>query len=324
MTTKDILEMKRIECFKIRIGELREGQIWDIKSQNVLLDIFFGKSSLESNPCIIIADPFLFVFNDTLYLFYEEKRLHTDGILKMIKTTDLENWSIPVNVLEEPFHLSYPFVFEEGDQIYMIPETCAVGEVRLYKTESLNPCRFKKECLLLNHNGIKSDVIVDYSDSSVYKHKDGIYYLMTTLNVKGENQLHIYLSDKLEGPYKSHPLSPVCTSREYGRNAGGLIENNGKLYRVAQDCSVRYGDNIHVFEIKELSQTKYKEKIVIRNIIDTSIPFYKEGGHQYSVVQFKGKTILATDAKEYQSFITNRLLNKVKRYCMHFKYKTTK
>lgn len=37
-------------------------------------------------------------------------------------------------VLEEEFHLSFPYAFRVGDDIFMIPETCANRDIRLYKS----------------------------------------------------------------------------------------------------------------------------------------------------------------------------------------------
>ena len=35
--------------------------------------------------------------------------------------------------LEENFHLSYPYIFKFENNIYMLPETAQVNEIRLYK-----------------------------------------------------------------------------------------------------------------------------------------------------------------------------------------------
>lgn len=304
--------MNTIECFKIRIIERLGFDQWDIDSSKVLHEILCDGTSFNINPIIICADPFLFVDANTLFLFYEEKRLRTPGILRMICTTDLKKWSKPVTVLEEPFHLSYPCVFEDNGIVYMIPETCAAGEVRLYKADNKELTSFSQECVLLRHEVHDSHIDIDYSDSSIYKHKDDKYYLMTTLCIDGVNKLQLYVADVLKGPYSEHPLSPVCKSQKYGRNGGCMFEKDGHIYRVAQDCEKRYGDNVHLFEVTELSEREYSETLIKENLLNTSIPFYAEGGHQFNMVDFNGKTIVATDAKEYQLYLFNRIIGKLK------------
>ena len=125
--------MRKIECFKIRILEDNGDHIWEIGHQRPIHDIVCDHFSSSLNPVTIVADPFLFVYQDKLFLFYEKKRNYSPGVICMTCTEDLTHWSNSVVVLEEHFHLSYPYVFEEKGNVYMIPETSAVGDIRLYK-----------------------------------------------------------------------------------------------------------------------------------------------------------------------------------------------
>lgn len=306
--------MDKIECFKIKLLEGKFESPWELSSLTTIYEILCDRPSFNSNPITIVADPFLFVHDDYLYLFYEEKRMWTHGVLKMIRTNDLIKWSEPVVVLQESFHLSYPFVFEDDGDIYMIPETCEANEVRLYKADNNELTHFYLDRTILKHNEINTDITIDYSDSSIIKYLDGNYYLTTTLCINGENQLCLYVADNLKGPYREHPQSPVCISQKYGRNAGSLFMRNGRIYRVAQDCVQRYGDNIHLFEVTCLSEDAYSEQLVKDYLLDTSIGFYSEGGHQLNVVEFKNRTIVAVDAKEYNTYLSNRIVRKIKNY----------
>lgn len=302
--------MKKIECFKIRILIADENSIWNIEQMLPIHDILCDRHPFSTNPIVIVADPFLFVHREKLFLFYEEKRNYSNGVLKMTCTTDLKTWSKPTKILKEPFHLSYPFVFEENGKIFLIPETSDIGDIRLYKAtnDDLNNFTFYKTL-------IKKDVVeteIGYADTSIFK-KDSTFFLMTSIERDGSNIMYLYTSDHIEGPYTEHPCSPVCSSAQYGRNGGCLLESaDGKIYRVAQDCKYRYGDDIHLLQVDELTPKTYKEHLVKSNIIPTSIPFYQEGGHQYNIVRFKGRMIVATDAKEYNTYTIYRLWHKSK------------
>lgn len=292
---------KSIECFKIEITI----------DKRPVLSISCSTTLHIDNPIIIEADPFLFVKGDTLYLFYEDKRLWAPGIITMRCTKDGEHWTKPVTVLQEHYHLSFPFVFEEEGKIYMLPETSANHSIRLYRADNNRLDSFSFDSCLLKREDDLNQIELDYSDSLIYK-KDGMFYLFTTYNDGKENILELYVSESLRGSYELHPASPVCRNMKYGRMAGPLMEKDNKLYRVAQDCVKRYGDNVHLVEIDELSPTTYREHVVKENLLPIDQSFYRNGGHQYCAVDFKGHTYLATDAKEYKSFFLARLSRKIK------------
>lgn len=301
----------KVECFKIRLFQATDScDFGDMDDFEPVKTIRCLSPYLCLNPVIILADPFLFVHNDTLFLFYESKRLTSPGVIKMICTQDLEHWSEPLTVLKENFHLSYPYVFADGNGIYMIPETGADGSVRIYQATDNGLTKWELRKKLLVQPGDK-EVKMDYADSSVYK-KDNVYYLMTTLQyADGVNTLELYCSDSLMGTYKAHPCSPVAHSSKVGRNAGCLQMIDGKLYRYSQDCTVRYGDNVNISEVLELSPLAYEERLLKENIFPLVSPFYKYGGHQLNIVRFRGKTVVATDAKEYHYLLLQRVMNRL-------------
>lgn len=298
--------MKKVECFKIQL--LESNRDFDLSKARSLLKIMCGKTSLLNEPTSIVADPFLFVKQGTLYLFYEDKKLYHKGTISMTKTTDLLEWTAPVTVLEESCHLSYPWVFEEGGHVYMIPETCGLKEIRLYEAdEELQKFTYVKT--ILNDENACTEGF-SFSDTSIY-HNDDMYYLMTTVNDGKRNILKLYISDKFDEGYREHLMSPISADNMYGRNAGSLLEIDGQLYRVAQDCKKRYGDNVNLLIIEEMNKATYRERVVKNSIIPTAIPFYNEGGHQFNMVEFKGKHIIATDAKEYHYFMLDRIKRKL-------------
>jgi len=302
--------MRKIECFKIRILENETKHFFGFDFSKPIKDILYNQFSLSLNPVTIVADPFLFVYNDILFLFYEMKRNYSPGIICMTSTSDLVRWTQPHIVLEENFHLSYPFVFEDNGSVYMVPETSEIGDIRLYKADNNCLKHFSYYKTIVKKEVIDSEI--GYADSSIYN-KEGIYYLITSIERNRKNILYLYYSDCLSGPYKEHPSSPICLSSKYGRNGGSFInDESGNLYRVAQDCEKRYGDNLHIFQIDKLSSYEYKEHLIKSYLIPLDIPFYSEGGHQLSLVFFKNRMIIATDAKEYHSYTFIRLLHKLR------------
>ncbi len=305
-----------IECFKIKLLQFESCRdCFNLHSGKELLKIRCLKPPFFINPITIVADPFLFVLDSRLYLFYESKRWRSPGVIKMVSTTDLKRWTSPVEVLREPFHLSFPWVFKENGKVYMIPETSGDSSIRLYEAsnDKLTSFHFKKN-IIVDKNA--EDWRCSFVDSSFVK-KNGCYYLFTSrLRKDKTNVLELYISDKMDGDYKPHPCSPILISNKVGRNAGSVINFNDTLLRFSQDCSKRYGDNVHISKITKLNTEEYEEQLVKENIIPLDIPFFCDGGHQFSLEYYSGKYIVATDAKEYHSLLFNRMLFRLLRF-MH-------
>ena len=246
-------------------------------------------------PILFRADPFLYVRGDELYLFYELQHGFDYGQIAMIKTQDLIHWSKPFVVLQEPFHLSFPFVFEEAGQIYMIPESQENNEIRLYRAnDDLTSFSYVKT--LLRQERVKG-LQCNYVDNHVYK-KNGAFYLFTSYMMDWKTTQELYVSDNLlSGTFLKHPCSPICISHEYGRNGGSIIEYEDKLLRVSQDCHKDYGENVSLHQILDLDEQCYKEKLFMRNIFSNNCLF-PDGGHQLNIAKFNGKYVYATDYKQ--------------------------
>lgn len=277
--------------FSIRVFEQTLEDSMFAHKGRTLLTIESDTSLFNPNATVILADPFLFVKGDTLYLFYEHlDKWFGTGRLCMRATKDLTKWTEEVDVLVEPFHLSFPYVFEDRGKVYMLPETGGNKSIRLYEADDDTLTQWKLVKKL-------KDVEGPWYDSVIYK-KDGKYYLFTGSDDNVQQEEHLFVSDNLMGPYLEHPMSPIYVGRDGGRNAGSIIEHGGKLYRPVQECIGSYGEQTSVMEIMTLTPTEYKELLYKKNIINTTIPPYKYGGHQWNQVEFLGKRVVATDYRE--------------------------
>lgn len=305
--------MQQSGCFTIDVSVQEGGRPFLSTARTSILRMKHSHWYSLFYPPMMQADPFLFVNGETLYLFYEYMPIGKGlGVIKVTSTTDLVHWSKPVQITHEPeCHFSYPWVFEEDGVVYMMPETGCEHNIRLYHAVNEELTEWEKYKVILERPKEKWDGIkFDYADSCIYK-KDNTYYLFTSYNDGKEYFLELYTSDKLEGPYRLHPTSPICTGNKYGRCAGSLIAANGKLYRPTQDCVTTYGGQTHILEIDELTPTTYKEHVVRENIIPQDEQFYCDGGHQINFATFNGKTIVAADAGYSTSFFLERIRIKI-------------
>ena len=302
--------MLPIDGFKVRIVEMDSFSFDITRGREILrLDGCDHPSLLGFN--LIEADPFLFVYNEKLFLFYESMKYGGRGVINMISTTNLKDWTKPITVLKEKCHLSYPFVFfnEKTNEIFMIPETCQLKEIRLYKgaNEDLTDFRYYKT--IMRDNVVSTQI--SFSDSSVFI-KDGVYYLHTTRQIENNNVLELYVSSNIDGPYCRHPSSPILKDLKFGRNGGALMTINDKIYRPAQNCAVGYGGDLGIFEVNEISNSNYMETILSDNVLLGKSACYKNGGHHFQRVKFAGKYIISTDAKVQNKYVANRIFDKIK------------
>ena len=304
------------EHFGIAIFEDSSWDLNDIHKKKEIYRREIGNSLLPKS-LMIQADPFLYVMNDTLYLFYESMRNGGKGILKMVHTTDLTHWSLPVTVLVEPWHLSFPFVYNLADGVYMIPESEACNEVRLYKAnDDLTSFTFVKTLLKQERT---DNIFFNYSDSHVFQ-KNSVFFLFTSVFYKWEYHLELYYTDDLlQHSLRPHPLSPVCIGNHFGRCGGSLLQTADGLLRVAQDCEQSYGANISLLKILELTPERYTEKLFLQDVFHVKDEPFKDGGHQLHVVNYRGKIIYATDYRKQKWCWYHRLSELTRKLCKAFK-----
>lgn len=282
-----------IHNFSIRVFEIPlDYPMFSIAGGKTALELKSDKGVFNPNASVILADPFLFVKDDTLYLFYEHlTRWFGKGRICMRKTNDLKNWSKEKDVLVEPFHLSFPYVFEDEGKVYMLPETGGDKSITLYEATDNTLTKWHKVSKLMEGGD-------PWYDSVIHK-QDGKYYLFTGHDNDVQQVQHLFMADSLTGPYTEHPSSPICEGRDRARNAGSVIKkNNNELYRPVQVCVNGYGEQTSVMKIETLTPTEYKETLYKKDIIDTQTPPYTMGGHQWNPVEFMGKIIVATDYRE--------------------------
>ncbi|XP_042479116.1 glucosamine inositolphosphorylceramide transferase 1-like [Macadamia integrifolia] len=207
-------------------------------------------------PSNFVADPFLFVQGDTLYLFYETKNSVTlQGDIGVAKSIDKgASWQQLGIALDEDWHLSYPYVFSYHDQIYMMPESSQKGELRLYRAINF-PLQWTLDKVIMKRP-IVDAVVINYNRN---------YWLLGSdhsgFSSKKNGELEIWYSSSPMGPWKPHKQNPIYnTDKSYGaRNGGRPFIYNGNLYRIGQDCGESYGQRVHVFKVEVLNKDEYKE-----------------------------------------------------------------
>ncbi|KFK24896.1 hypothetical protein AALP_AA8G038800 [Arabis alpina] len=225
---------------------------WPV-SNPVLTCASLTNSGLPSN---FVADPFLYVQGDTLYIFFETMNpVTSQGDIGVAESIDNgATWKPLGLALDEAWHLSYPFVFNYNGEIYMMPESSELGQLRLYRAVNF-PLSWKLEKVILKKPLVDSTMI----------HHQGNYWLFgsdhSSFGAKKNGQLEIWYSSTPLGPWKPHKKNPVYNGKRNvgARNGGRAFLHDGNLYRVGQDCGENYGKRLRIFKIEVLSKQVYRE-----------------------------------------------------------------
>ena len=208
-------------------------------------------------PNAFLADPFTITVNGTTHLFVEEFPYDSrKGVISAYRLDGEKSERIGV-VLEEPYHLSFPFVFEHEGEIYMVPEGGGGRSVKLYKASSF-PTGWTEVKTLLSD--------VPAVDTILFEHGSR-WWLLTTIQGDGPGlnnaELHAFHSDSPLGEWMPHEANPIIMDAGKGRNGGFTRDRDGKPCRVAQVPGFTfYGAGSAVYRIDELTPAAYRETLV--------------------------------------------------------------
>ncbi len=202
------------------------------------------------------ADPFVVNKNNKYYIFveelvYKEKK----GKISVIEMDNNGKYGDSKVVLERDYHLSYPFIFQENGQTYMIPETIQKHRIELYKCIDF-PMRWELEEILIDK--------IEAADTTLFKYNDK-YWLFTSLKpnigTSVNDEVYLFYSDNLlKGNWKPHPQNPIISDVRCSRPAGNIFTIGNQIFRPAQNCSKHYGYGMQIREIIKLNEYEYEEK----------------------------------------------------------------
>ncbi|GBU17519.1 MULTISPECIES: formyl transferase [Methylobacterium] len=214
------------------------------------------------------ADPFPIERDGEGFVFVEEYIHAIDkGVISALRFGPGGPKGTPVPVLEEPHHLSYPFVFEAEGSVWMIPESGAAETIDLYRATDF-PGGWRKEATLVS--GLVA------SDATLIQ-KDGRWWMLATVcPARAEapfgggsfsDALHVWSAPDFRGPWTPHPANPVLVDIASARPAGRIISRNGRLIRPAQNCERGYGNALALARIDRLDDEGYAQTVetVIRS-----------------------------------------------------------
>ena len=255
-----------------------------------------------------VADPFIIKRDNSFSMFFEvSSKWDSKGRIGLALSEDGYKWNYSKIVLDEPFHLSYPYVFQYKEQYYMIPECGESGALKIYKANEF-PFEWSFICDLMEG---------DFGDASLFQYDDKFWILAEKkTNEERNNNLHLYYSQNLFSGWKEHINSPIYSNDyERSRPAGRIIINNCKIFRFAQQDNPYYGYKIRVFEITNLSEDMYTERELELTFQGSNLQhaWNKDGMHHIDALVLNSNKVIAfLDGHYFQRY--NKVTDKINKF----------
>lgn len=258
-----------------------------------------GKGFWVADPFPVEKDGKLYIFGE-MYEFNKVKGAICYGIVE--RDTERVVWK---KIIEEEYHLSFPYVFLHEGTYYMCPESHKAQSLYLYKCTHF-PDRWVKCREIAKGN---------YNDTIYYVQDKNVFGFTCVWNGLEDHLFSVFKLSN-DGIYEA-PKENVRTIDYYMTRPAGKIINDSRNRRsiiVSQICKPKYGSGL-VFKEFDLSWPQYSEKEIFRclpNEIMTDKKNKYDGIHTYNL----SDNYMVIDLLETKTNITEtlfRIINKIKK-----------
>lgn len=243
---------------------------WRKRNGNTILDNLVTEFNVVPNSKIYwAADPFVFERLGETYIFAElydyKKRRGTLGYCKL-QNNKPTKWK---QVIVEDYHLSFPFLFEYKNEVYIMPESSSSESLYIYKAIAF-PDKWEKV------KDVRENV--KYVDTTPFEYN--ARKVAFTYDINENDSKHLRLLD-LENERNDFKID--IDEIDMRRPAGKVFNNN---IRPAQNCQEDYGKGLVFYEFEIDEKNGYKEteiKRIFPQDVKLSKSLYLDGMHTYNL-----------------------------------------
>lgn len=227
-------------------------------------------------PYSFLADPFGLWRDGALHVFaeaYDYRSRH--GVIEHLQFDAALELQARWTVLQEPWHLSYPFVLEAEGETWMLPEAHRSGALTLYRAAGF-PSRWEPAARL--------ELDTAAIDPTLFR-RDGLWWLAYSpdgTQAEKQGRLHLAFAERLTGPWTPHLGNPVRLDRASSRPGGAPFVFDGALRMPVQDCSRTYGGAIRLLRIDELTPDRFRAEAGPPLRPPASAGPYRDGLHTFA------------------------------------------
>ena len=245
----------------------------------------FDKLSKINDETVFLADPFFVTKKDTIYIFFEHQMNKNGADISVMKSTDAINFEYDTIVLDENFHLSYPYVFNYKDEYYMLPETKRANNILLYKAHNF-PYDWKVCDTLIKNVRLK--------DPSIYL-SDSLNFLVAS---DDNLNLYMYESDSLFGKWEKKKQRNLISFGTESRPAGRIFLNeNKKITLPLQNSTQGYGYGVSLYELNFDIEGTYEFNLSRKFFLkaNDNISEFSGGMHHIDIQKYQNNYFVVYD-----------------------------
>lgn len=232
---------------------------------------------LPSGPDLtFLADPFGLWRDGVLNLFAELYDYRTRrGVIELLRFDGKFDLLDRRTVLSEPWHLSYPLVFEADGETWMTPEAHRSGALTLYRAAQFPDAWEPAARLKLDAPAI---------DATPFRHEGRWWMAYSPAGDRLAKQSHLHFAhaDHLLGPWTPHSGNPVQVDRSCSRPGGAAFLKDGVLTLPVQDCSRTYGGALRLLAIHELTPDRFRAEAGAALSLPRTAGAFRDGFHTLS------------------------------------------
>ncbi|WP_375271963.1 formyl transferase [Sphingomonas sp.] len=209
----------------------------------------------DQGPMRYLADPFALWRDGRLHVFaeffdYREAR----GRIDLCVFDDRLRFVEQRVVLQEPWHLSYPYVFEAEGETWMLPEAFQSGGLTLYRARDFPLAWEPVSRIDLAHVPLDATPVF-------HQGRWWLFYAPAYPERDRLTVLHAAYADQLRGPWCAHPANPVYRAASGARPGGTPFVRGGHLVLPIQDSSRSYGGALRFLTIAALTPERFVASI---------------------------------------------------------------
>lgn len=198
------------------------------------------------------ADPFGVMRDGALTILFEDFHYEgSKGSIGYMSESDRKSASRTGTVFDMPYHMSYPYVFEDEGTVYCVPESGAAGKIELFRAVTF-PHTWERVAVIADD--------ISGVDATIFRHQGRWWLACTQLEHGSNTNLFLYFADTLFGPWEPHAHNPVKTDVRSSRPAGTPFVYEERLYRPSQDCSESYGKRVCINRVLRLGPGEFEEE----------------------------------------------------------------
>lgn len=223
-----------------------------------------------------LADPFGLWRGGRLHVFAEhfDYRDARGRIASLTYDADLTLLDRRI-VLAEPWHLSYPYVFEAEDAFWMLPESFESGGLWLYRASEF-PHRWERAARIAL-DAIPLDATPCFDGERWW-----LFYAPAYPEEARLTHLHASWSLSLQGPWHPSAANPILVDARGARPGGTPFQAGDAWHLPVQSCVGTYGAAIRVLRFDTLDVDRVEASVVSEWQAPVAAQPFVDGCHTFS------------------------------------------